>query len=52
MIIVGYIFMFVVVFGFITIERLLKKKLENDERIISRLDLLINEMEKKNRTEH
>lgn len=51
MIIVGIIFMFVVVFGLITIERLLKKKLENDERIISRLDLLINEMAKKNRAE-
>lgn len=42
------LFMILVVCGLINIDRLLKKKLENDERIIERLDLLRNEGKERN----
>ncbi|MCR8633790.1 MULTISPECIES: hypothetical protein [Paenibacillus] len=47
-VIVLVILVFVVVLGISSIDYKLKKKLENDERIIERLDLLINDKRKSN----
>lgn len=38
------IFMVLVIWGIISLEHKLKKKLNNDERIIARLDILINDL--------
>lgn len=41
-------FMILVIFGLVSIDQSLRKKLKNDERIINRLDLLWSEINKSN----
>lgn len=44
--ILAIIFMVLVVLGLISLERRLQLQLKNDERIIARLDILINDLQK------
>ncbi|CAM3443896.1 DUF4083 domain-containing protein [Paenibacillus lupini] len=44
--ILAIIFMVLVVLGLISLERRLQLQLKNDERIIARLDILINDLRK------
>ncbi|SFD81421.1 hypothetical protein SAMN05216378_1545 [Paenibacillus catalpae] len=44
MVIIIIIFMVIVIMGIISLEHKLKEKLRNDERIIARLDILINDL--------
>ncbi|AHV98787.1 hypothetical protein PSAB_19470 [Paenibacillus sabinae T27] len=47
-IMISIFFMIIVIFGLVSIDQSLRKKLKNDERIINRLDLLWSEINKSN----
>jgi|GEM_PF-4232174 hypothetical protein len=44
MVIIIIIFMVIVIMGIISVEHKLRQQLNNDERIIARLDILINDL--------
>ncbi|WP_187355319.1 hypothetical protein ['Paenibacillus yunnanensis' Narsing Rao et al. 2020] len=47
------IFLLLIIFiGILAIEGGIRKKLKNDEAIIARLDLIINELQKTSRDQH